>query len=169
MKTLYLVRHAKSSWDNPSVSDSERTLNERGLRDAAFMADFAKKQGVEPDRIVTSPARRALMTAAIFGRALGIDEADFQIESTIYHAAPSEILSIVSALPDADETVIVFGHNPTFTDVANRFSKKFIDNVPTCGIVRIEAAVGSWRDFLPENAAATGFFFPKMYLPGSHD
>ncbi len=169
MKTIFLIRHAKSSWDNPAMRDFERPLNERGLRDAPFMADVLKKTGAEPDLIVTSPAKRAATTAGFFGRAFGINEADFQVEQTIYAAEPRDISDIIAGLPESVETVLIFGHNPTFTDVANGFSKKWIENVPTCGIVRIEGAVEKWAEFSSENASVTAVFFPKQFLPGAFD
>ena len=127
MRTLYLIRHAKSSWDNPGLRDFNRPLNERGQRDAPLMAALIAKMGIKPDLIVSSPARRAITTAQYFADALGIADDDIVRNQEIYEAYPQEILRLISELPEKSETVFMFGHNPTFTDVANRFSDDFID------------------------------------------
>jgi phosphohistidine phosphatase len=164
MRTLYLIRHAKSSWDNPALRDFQRPLNERGLQDAPRMARILRERGVQPDLIVTSPARRALTTAQFFAAEFGLAEADFQQNEDIYEAQPLQILRVISGLPDAANTVLLFGHNPTFTDVANRFTEDFIPNVPTCGIVRIESSAQSWNELYEGNAKVTACFFPKEVL-----
>ena len=164
MRTLFLIRHAKSSWDNPGLRDFNRPLNNRGVHDAPKMANFLAKQGVEPELLLSSPAKRALTTALFFAGAFGIgDEAVIQ-EQGIYEAAPADILHIIHRLPDSARTVLLFGHNPTLTDVANRFSEDFIDNIPTCGIVQIESDADSWKAFDEGNAAVKKRFFPKEVL-----
>ncbi|MCC6413412.1 MAG: histidine phosphatase family protein [Saprospiraceae bacterium] len=164
MRTLYLIRHAKSSWDNPGLRDFNRPLNERGQRDAPLMAALIAKMGIKPDLIVSSPARRAITTAQYFADALGIADDDIVRNQEIYEAYPQEILRLISELPEKSETVFMFGHNPTFTDVANRFSDDFIENIPTCGIVRIESPADSWRSFYEGNARVIAQYFPKAVL-----
>ena len=164
MRTLYLIRHAKSSWDSVGLKDYQRPLNDRGMRDAPAMARFLVGKGVKPDLIVTSPAKRALTTALFFAEAFGIPEKDLLRNPDIYEAMPHTILSIVSALPDEARVVLLFGHNPTFTEIANRFSDDFIDNVATCGIVQIASEAPNWQAFYEGNARVTGLFFPKEVL-----
>jgi phosphohistidine phosphatase len=164
MRTLYLIRHAKSSWDNPGLRDFNRPLNERGQRDAPLMAALMVKMGIKPDLIVSSPARRAITTAQFFADAMGIADEDIVRNQDIYEAYPQEILRLISELPESAETVFMFGHNPTFTDVANRFSDDFIENIPTCGIVRIESPADSWRSFYEGNARVNAQYFPKAVL-----
>ena len=164
MRTLYLIRHAKSSWDNPGLRDFNRPLNERGQRDAPLMAALIAKMGIKPDLIVSSPARRAITTAQFFADAMGIADEDIVRNQDIYEAYPQEILRLISELPESAETVFMFGHNPTFTDVANRFSDDFIENIPTCGIVRIESPADSWRSFYEGNARVNAQYFPKAVL-----
>ncbi len=164
MRTLYLIRHAKSSWDNPGLRDFNRPLNERGQRDAPLMAALIAKMGIKPDLIVSSPARRAITTAQYFADVLGIADEDIVRNQDIYEAYPQEILRLISELPESAETVFMFGHNPTFTDVANRFSDDFIENIPTCGIVRIESPADSWRSFYEGNARVNAQYFPKAVL-----
>jgi len=163
MKTIYFVRHAKSSWDHPTLRDIERPLEPRGLRDAPFMAKVLKSKGVEPDLLLSSPATRAYSTALYFADAFEIERGDVQLEPRIYEAFSEDILDIIEKLPAEADTVLLFGHNPTFTNIANRFSKKQIDNVPTCGIFKVEAKVNSWKDFKAPLAVLTEFHFPKQY------
>lgn len=161
MRTLYIIRHAKSSWDNPGLRDFNRPLNDRGLREAPMMAQLLADQGVRPDLLVSSPAKRALTTALFFAEQFGIPEDQVLREQDIYEADPIDILRIISQLPDHAATVCLFGHNPTFTEVANRFSEVFIDNIPTCGIVQIVSDADTWSAVYEENSRATARFFPK--------
>ena len=128
------------------------------------MAALIAKMGIKPDLIVSSPARRAITTAQYFADALGIADADVVRNQDIYEAYPQEILRLISELPESAGTVFMFGHNPTFTDVANRFSDDFIENIPTCGIVRIESPADSWRSFYEGNARVNAQYFPKAVL-----
>lgn len=164
MKVVYFVRHAKSSWDNPRLSDFERPLNERGRRDAPFMAKLLKSKGVIPDAFVSSPANRALSTAGYFAEAFGVEKAAIQIQEAIYEASPSTILQVLRALPAAWHTIFIFGHNPTFTDLANQFIEKTIHNLPTCGVVKVEDEVADWKEFGSAKAKATEFYYPKQYF-----
>jgi phosphohistidine phosphatase len=164
MRTLYLIRHAKSSWDNPGLRDINRPLNDRGLDVAPRMARLLVDQGLRPDLLVSSPAKRALHTAQFFAEALGVADEAIVRNPDIYEAVPTTILRIVSELPEEAQTVCLFGHNPTLTEVANQFSEKRIANVPTCGIVLIESTAPSWREFYEGNAAVKATFFPKEVL-----
>ena len=164
MKTVYLVRHAKSSWSYHSLRDSERPLNDRGLRDAPFMAKLLRKKGVKPDALLSSPAVRALTTATFFKNELDIEGEDILIKDEIYEALSSTIVSLIQKLPEDLDTIMLFGHNPTFTSVANIFSKKYINNMPTCSIARIDADVPNWLEFKEGKAKLTEFHFPKQYF-----
>lgn len=164
MRTLYLIRHAKSSWDNPGLRDFNRPLNDRGQRDAPLMATLIAKMDIKPDLLVSSPARRAITTAQFFADALSIADDEVVRNQDIYEAYPQEILRLISELPELAEIVFLFGHNPTFTEVANRFTDDFIENIPTCGVVRIESPAESWRSFYEGNARVTAKYFPKEVL-----
>lgn len=165
MRTLFLIRHAKSSWGNPGLRDHDRPLNERGLHDAPKMAQLLVSQGVKPDLLVSSSAKRALTTALFFAEAFKIEPGAVQREPNIYEAFPQEILRIISELPDDARTVLLFGHNPTFTEVANQFYENdFIENVPTCGIVKISSSAASWKEFYEGNAKIAACYFPKEVL-----
>ena len=163
MKSIFFIRHAKSSWEDASLSDIERPLNKRGLRDAPFMAKLLKGKSVVPDRIVTSPANRAFSTATYFAKELDIPESSMLVRKEIYHAYPEDVLAIIRTLDNTEHTILMFGHNPCFTSIANRFSNDYIPNVPTCGIVQVSAEVTEWTDF-QEYGDLKAFYFPKQYL-----
>ena len=164
MRTLYLIRHAKSSWDHPGLRDFDRPLNPRGRKTAPKMAQLLVKDKVNPDLLVRSKEKRALTTAIFFAEAFDIKSDDIQLDQDIYEAIPHTIHKIISALPDDANTVFLFGHNPTFTEVANEFTDDFIDNVPTCGIVKIMSSAENWASFYEGNSKVTARFFPKEVL-----
>ncbi|GJM34686.1 MAG: phosphohistidine phosphatase SixA [Saprospiraceae bacterium] len=164
MKQLYLVRHAKSSWSNPGLKDIDRPLNSRGERDAPFMGKMLASKGVKPDLIISSPARRAHKTAKFFAKAMGIDKKNIALDERIYDAFPEDIFEIVREINDENQTVLLFGHNPTFTSFVNRFTNKFIDNIPTCGISGIVSKAATWEDFATTNSELKEFYYPKQYF-----
>lgn len=164
MRTLFLIRHAKSSWDNPGLRDFNRPLNERGMREAPLMAQLLDHQGIQPTLLVSSPAKRALTTALVFAAQFGIPDDLVQREQSIYEADPTDILKIISNLPDSAAVVCLFGHNPTMTEVANLFTNDMIDNVPTCGIVQIESEADTWNTMYEGNSRVKACFFPKEIL-----
>lgn len=165
MKTAYFIRHAKSSWSDMSLRDFDRPLNKRGKRDAPFMAQKLKEFGVQPDAIISSPANRAITTATHFAKALDILPKNILQEPAIYEAYARTVLEIIQSQPNDFQTILVFGHNPAFTMIANMFKGgSHIDNVPTCGIVKMEIAEHKWTDFTPENGLVKEFHFPKQYF-----
>lgn len=164
MLHLYLIRHAKSSWESPGLRDFDRPLNDRGLEIAPRMAQLLVGAGLRPDLLVSSPAKRALTTAQIFAKALGLPDDAVVRNPGIYEAYATDLLRIISELPAEARSVCLFGHNPTLTDLANRFSEKRIDNVPTCGVVQIESSANSWSELYEANAAVKALYFPKTVL-----
>ena len=164
MKTLFLVRHAKSSWDNPGVRDMNRPLNERGMHDAPRMGKMLRELGVKPDLLMSSPAKRALTTAQFFAEAFDIPDEAIVRNPDIYEAFATEIHRIINTLPDTAQTVMLFGHNPTFTEVANRFTEDYLDNIPTCGVIQITSSAPNWAAFNEGNARVKACYFPKEVL-----
>lgn len=159
-KTVYLIRHAKSSWKDLSLEDINRPLNKRGRRDAPIMATRLSKMQIKPDAIISSPAKRAYATATIFAEVLGVHTV---IEdASIYEAFPSTIFHLIQNLSATLNTVLIFGHNPTITSIANSFGSTYIDNVPTCGILHIEATIDDWANFNKENGILKAFYYPKQ-------
>jgi len=164
MKTVYFIRHAKSSWSDSSLSDFDRPLNARGFRDAEFMSKVLEGKGVRADQLISSTANRAYTTATYFADTVGHGVEAIRKEEKIYEAFAETVLQIIAELDDELETVILFGHNPTFTSLSNWYSDDYIPNVPTCGIVKVEADVEHWRDFDKERAKRTAFYYPKQFF-----
>lgn len=161
MKTLILVRHAKSSWDNPSLSDFDRPLNDRGLRDAPRMGKRLRENSVVPDMLVSSPANRALSTCKIIAEKIQFPAERIQTEKNLYHADENEFLWIVQELPDSASTVMLFGHNPGITYFANSLTKENINNIPTCGVVSCHFDVEHWKQVTWGKGTMNFFDYPK--------
>lgn len=164
MKTVYFVRHAKSSWQDLSLDDLNRPLNSRGERDAPFMAEILSKKKVKADALISSNAKRAFTTARYFAKALGFKKDDIIVEPRIYEAFSDDLMEVIHGLSPDWAVVMIFGHNPTFTSLVNRFTEDYIPNVPTCGIVEVVAAVDKWPEFNDQTARVVNFYYPKLYL-----
>lgn len=163
MKTIYLARHAKSSWKDLSLKDHERPLNKRGLRDGPFMAQKLYELFPDIDVFVSSHAVRAKKTAGYFADQYGIDASQVIEEKNLYHATTDGILEVIFGVSDVYNSVILFGHNPGFTDFANQFATQYIPNVPTCGIVKIDSDIKSWTDLHFGKGTVTSFIYPKKF------
>lgn len=164
MKTLIIIRHAKSSWDNMALSDFDRPLNGRGKRDAPAMGDFMKKMGVIPELMISSPAKRAKTTAFEIAGKLGIKKDDIVLDENMYHATTSEILHVISGVDDSIGVLVIVGHNPGLTYLANTKTGAYIDNIPTTGIVGINFDVDSWQDVEDVQGIMAFFEYPKKSL-----
>ncbi len=144
MKTVYLFRHAKSSWDDPDVDDFDRALNERGEKAAPLMGEAMKEREVRPDVILCSPARRAVQTAT-----LALQSASIEIEpcfdERIYLASAPTLLSILSERNDKVDSVLMIGHNPGMSDLLEMLTGKY-DELPTAALARINLDIKKWRD-----------------------
>jgi phosphohistidine phosphatase len=164
MKTLYVIRHAKSSWEDEELSDFDRPLNDRGKRDAPRMGKRLKEKNVTPDLMITSPAKRALSTCKRIAEILNYPKDKIKTKNSLYHADEEKILKVVHDLSDKHNVVLLFGHNPGLTDFVNALSndsKHMIDNVPTCGIACFKAEIDRWADLEFGKADLTFFDYPK--------
>ncbi|MFJ4293741.1 SixA phosphatase family protein [Cupriavidus sp. NPDC089707] len=146
MKTLFLVRHAKSSRDDPSLPDRERPLDDRGLRDAPEMGKRLAERKVRPDLLVSSPAVRALTTAHLIADELGYARKDIAIDDRLYASSADDLLAVVRALDKKLGSVMLFGHNPEFTDFAQRLSSGEIPDMPTCAVAKFRFDTKAWAD-----------------------
>ena len=164
MKILYLVRHAKSSWKDESISDAERPLNKRGERDAPFMAELLCLKGIQPDLLVSSPALRALSTAKIFAKSFEYLEGRIEIDDRAYLAETSEIWKIIKSFDDGSDSVMLFGHNPGLTEFVNLFDNVYIDNVPTSAVICIAFSAENWKESNSDKAKVLWVEYPKLYL-----
>lgn len=165
MKTLYLIRHAKSSWDDPDLGDFERPLNKRGKKDAPNMAKRLKEKRVTPDCMISSPATRAFDTCKEFAKILDFDKDKIKTDKRLYHADEDQILMVIRELKDRErdeeEVVLLFGHNPGLTEFANALTNEYIDNIPTCGIVKVHLKIDRWKDASFGCGSLEFFDFPK--------
>lgn len=162
MKTLFVVRHAKSSWGDLTLKDFDRPLNERGQRNAPEMAQRLLKKNYAIDAFVTSTARRAFETASHFIKTYGRPKEELILREKLYHAPAEAYFEVVAALDDRYDAVAIFGHNPGITAFVNQLTATRIDEMPTCAIFAVEADIRHWRDF--ESAGKKFLFFdaPKL-------
>lgn len=165
MKTLYIVRHAKSSWADPDLIDLERPLNKRGLRDAPFMAKLLYGKEVQVDKLISSPAKRAHETANFFAKQWKISPNQVLLDKQIYEGTPSRLLEKVHEFSNDWNTVFLFGHNPTLTSFINLFANDYLANLPTCGIARLEADVDDWRKIDNANTNLAELYYPRQFFP----
>ena len=161
MRLLTLVRHAKSSWTDPGLSDEERPLNKRGLRDGPRMARRFAERAPRPVILVSSSALRASTTAGFFASALGINEETIQYLDELYTFDSSDLLAAIQALPDQYSHVCLFGHNPAITTLSNQLSGESINNIPTAGITHIAIDRDQWQKTGSNSGKLVFFDYPK--------
>ncbi len=142
MKQLFLIRHAKSDWTNIDLKDIERYLNERGYSNANMMSS---KFNYKPDLIISSPAIRAMSTALIFARNLNYKADNIVIKQELYESSEQNYLSVINNIDNKFESVMLFAHNPTISDVAQILTQALPMEMPTCAIVGINFDVTDWK------------------------
>jgi phosphohistidine phosphatase len=160
MKSVILVRHAKSDW-SVDANDFDRPLNERGKRDAPVMADRLVKRNLKIDAIVASPAKRALKTAKIFAEHLGISKEDIFLRPELYLAPPGKFFEVLGGLDNKLNTVAVFSHNNGITEFANDLNIVSIDNMPTCSIFAFTSDTDNWSRIRDAKKGFLFFDYPK--------
>jgi len=161
MKTLYLLRHAKAMRPAVPMRDFDRALSERGWQDASVMARQLRAHSGTPDLIISSPARRARETAEVLATGLGYDQAAIRCESQVYLADSQRLLQVLRQIEDFVASVLVVGHNPAFTDLANLLSDEGrVDHIPTCGVVTLQIPVDTWAQLMPHQARFLNFDYP---------
>lgn len=162
MKTLYLVRHAKSSWKQPELSDFERPLNKRGKKDAPFMGKILSDKDVNPAMMISSPAKRAATTAKIIASEIDYPGDKIVFDENIYDATGRGLLEIISGIDEKYDSAMLFGHNPGITVLQNNLSDHFIDNIPTSGVVALRFN-SSWSEIKLKSGKFVFFEYPKKY------
>jgi len=166
MKRIILVRHAKAA-GHGRCDDIDRTLRKRGRRAARAVAGWCAEYLDPPDRLVTSPAARASETAAIFAKALG-HRRKVAVDRRLYDAAgPEDILAVLNGLGEAEETVMLFGHNPTFEEFANAIAPAFNQALPTCAVVVIDTRRRRWATLAFGDGTVYAFQHPRA-LDAAH-
>lgn len=161
MKTLYLLRHAKSSWSFDDLSDQERPLNARGRDDAPVMGQALAKRNISPDLVVSSPAVRALSTAVLVAREMKYPHEKIMVEPGIYGTDVDGLLAVIHGLPNAAATVLLVGHNPTITETANALSPSSLNEMPTAAVVCLRFECDKWAEVSKANAEFYFYDYPR--------
>jgi phosphohistidine phosphatase len=163
MKTLLLIRHAKSDWGNTQLRDYDRPLNARGMSDALLMASVIDRLKLKPDCIITSSAKRAITTAGFFVEHFCIDGKRFNPTDKIYDGSYRDYINSLNEVNDEYNTVFMFGHNPEITMLASEFVPVFAEHVPTAGCVAIDFDIDNWVDIESGKGKLRFFEYPKKH------
>ena len=161
MKELILVRHAKSSWKDPTLRDHERPLNKRGKRDAPEMGERLGRHGYDPDLIVSSSAVRALDTARTIAGKLGYPRESIAVEERLFHAGVPELLHVIRGVDDSVDSLMLCGHNPGLTDLANHLGPREIFNMPTCAVLHLRFRADPWSTLGDVPGDEVRYDYPK--------
>ena len=164
MKTLIIVRHAKSSWAEADQPDIERPLNDRGKKDAPEMAKRIKEKGIHIDHLVSSPAKRAHKTAKLFAEELGLNKEGIQIMTQLYEALPEAFYKVVASLSEKYSTVALFSHNPGVTGFVNTLTAVHVADMPTCAVFAVSIEGSKWAVFKEAEKKFLFYDYPKNPL-----
>lgn len=167
MKTVYIVRHAKSSWKYPTVKDEDRPLKERGVNDAYLISEKLASKIKKPDVFITSSANRALHTAVVFANTFKYPLANLQINKSLYSFSDGYLIKTIKALDDSFDSAIIFSHDHGINTFVNKFGNKKIKHVSTAGVIGIEFDIAHWKNLNPDksNGKTILIDFPKNYKP----
>ncbi len=163
MKTVYLIRHAKSDWQDVTLKDFDRPLNNRGHRVAPKMGQMLASKGINPELILSSPALRAKTTAIYLAEQLTYDPEKIHYVKRIYEASVRELLHVICAIDDQFDTAFLIGHNPAMSYLSEVLTGETIGNMPTCAIVAVEFELQSWEMVSPDTGVLKFFHFPKEF------
>ena len=161
MKTLYLVRHAKSSWNNANMSDHDRPLNDRGKRDAPEMGRRLFQRNPQPTIIICSSAVRAETTATILAETIDYPIADLNIDERLYGAEANDVISIIGEIDNSIDCAMLVGHNPTFTHLINALSGSQMEEIPTCSMAVLKFPTNTWSEIDQTQGELLDFDYPK--------
>ncbi len=162
MKTLILMRHAKALKESDDSTDHNRQLSDKGKEDAKLMSDSLKREKFLPELIVSSTSKRTQKTAKIVLEDLNLKPNSLLLESDLYEATTSDILHVIRLLPDEINTVMLVGHNPSFTGMIGLLSQTFIENLPTSGIAVIQFNIPTWKLTQNKSGKLVWFMHPKL-------
>lgn len=161
MKQLLLIRHAKSSWKDPSISDLARPLKKRGIEEAAEMGQRLGRLQLHIDRVLVSPARRAIETIECLGNAAGFSAESTEVVSDLYSFQYDDLMLYLKKLPEAWRGVALVGHNPALTDLVNFLTSEDIYGLPTCGVAFLELDVDRWSQIHASCGRLHHYDYPK--------
>jgi len=161
MKRIYILRHAKSSWSNPGLRDHDRPLNKRGQRDAPRMAHYMKENNLIISGIYSSTSQRTRETIVPFIEAFSLASSVISYEQDLYHGYPMDYVHVIQALGENDNNILLVGHNPGITDIANQASQAYIENVPTCALLILDYPSNDWASFSFQSCKLIAMVTPK--------
>ena len=161
-KIIFLIRHAKSSWDDPSLNDFDRPLNERGKTDAPTMAKKIKHKKIKIDAFVSSPAKRARQTCKYFAKEFDFKKKDIILEPELYEAGEENFFKVIEDLKNKWNRVAIVSHNPGITSFANSLTETKVDDMPTCSVFAVKINADKWKDFRSAGKESLFFDFPRL-------
>ena len=161
MKTVYIARHAKSSWEYPSIKDIDRTLTANGIKAAYGVASRLKEEGNQLDSIISSPANRAIHTALIHSRVMDLPSNRIIINAALYYENETSIIDLLKQQFNEVNHSMIVGHNPTFTNLANHFLENRLENIQTSGIIQLSFKTEDWAEINPKNLTHSLYFKRK--------
>lgn len=161
MKTVLLIRHAKSSWGDLNLADFDRPLNDRGKNDAPKMAKRLFKKDIPIDSFISSPAKRAKKTAEIFADQYKVKKDDIILVPALYEASVNDFYETIENAPKGSHSIALFSHNPGITDFVNSLTSTRIDDMPTCSIFAVKVDIKHWSEFKQAAKEFSFFEFPK--------
>lgn len=161
MKTVYLVRHGKAVSMDSGIPDFERTLMERGENDAELIGERLKELKVNPSLIISSPAPRALASAKLIARQLGYLQKSIRTRKSLYYQEDDALINVINEIDDNLDSIMVIGHNPSFTDFAQSYTKDFKADIPTCGVVGIRFKTNKWKEISRSQGKLKLFVYPE--------
>lgn len=162
MKTLYIIRHAKSSWAIAGQADFDRPLNERGKENATMMAERLKEKDIIIDAFISSPAKRAKKTCKAFCKVYGREEEEIIFRDALYHAPLHTYYQVISNTDNSYKRIAVFGHNPGISDFVNSLvSNGSVGDMPTCAVFAVQVETDDWTEFETAEKKLLFFDYPK--------
>lgn len=165
-KSLTLIRHAKSSWDDPQLDDFDRPLSRRGERELKETAPLLHRLKLPCELLLASPAQRTRATAALLAKALALPDERIAFDHAIFEADSETLLFRLQQADDAIDHLVLVGHNPGLTELANHLGPVVIDNIPTCGVVELHLpALRHWHELSPKSATLRRFLYPRLLGP----
>ncbi|HEY6976977.1 MAG TPA: histidine phosphatase family protein [Chitinophagaceae bacterium] len=162
MKQLLLIRHAKSSWDDPSQNDFDRPLNKRGNKDAPVMAGRLADKKIKIDAFISSPAERALSTCIYFAKAFDIKKKEIIEVEELYNPRIESFYKVISEVNNMRDTIALFSHNPGITEFVNELTSVHVDDMPTCSIFAVKVDIKNWNEFTEAEKLFWFFDYPKL-------
>ena len=160
MKTIYLIRHAKSSWKNSDQTDFERPLNSRGKKDRITMGKRLKKENCSPQIFLSSAAKRTIETSLVIAKEIDFEQNNIIFKQELYHASSQEIFRIINEQDNSFETLLLVGHNPGISDLSYYLSN-IPHSFPTCGVAKITFETNNWQEVFGETGTLVFFDYPK--------